>query len=818
VTIVTEKETVSDARTSFLLSIAPLLRRNPLIHIVLPVWSELSEMRFSIPTTIAIFLGMTASVGNCCQITSLPPLSDTKVELTAPATQPQIQSKPIVNVNVPPQDLGEFDHIFDKALKQFTQDRVAKRPSTIQEPTSIMESQSFQSRPIMRALETVPKITVLENTAEVSNQFKNASTTLPLPAQTQDTAPFGLLATDQASVAVENARQQIQNSIEVSTSELGVSSSTQRSAVPNGFGAFTPLSNSGSNPAIGFTIDSLPATTVATTMAAPALPAMTNDKNPDSLTWWKQVVLQPLDRNRPTESVDSHTLVYRTLQNSPRIQAVSQNPLIRELQIVEADAEFDAQQYIRSQFEDRVDPVGNSLTVGTGESFLKDNIWSADMGLRKKSRNGANWELNQRLGFQNSNSNFFVPQDQGTATLALNVTQPLLRGRGKYYNQSQILIAQATNSAAWQTFHGELQDELLGVVSAYWDLYLNRSVYLQKKRNVERGQKILSRLEGRARLDSLPSQIARARSSVQTRRTELANALRDVRNAETEVRRRIADNSWMNGGGAELIPGELPTAETFQLPLEQVVYAALEHRPEIREAMSRARIATVQRDVSANEIMPELSLLMGSYVSSLRGDTGIGNAFQDQFGQVKPGYSVGVNFELPYGNRAARSRLAQRQLQVKKIKHEVDEVMQSVIAESQVALRRVESASETLFAATEAIRAAQADRNQFENRWESFALVEGDLADGQNPTTVLDQLLDSQDRLASAELVYVQAERELKVSEVALQRAMGTLLMRQNVSTARGYDNDTPRMDILKDGSSLIPDSAGIPTNSMLPQ
>jgi outer membrane protein TolC len=158
----------------------------------------------------------------------------------------------------------------------------------------------------------------------------------------------------------------------------------------------------------------------------------------------------------------------------------------------------------------------------------------------------------------------------------------------------------------------------------------------------------------------------------------------------------------MNGGGAELIPGELPTAETFQLPLEQVVYAALEHRPEVREAMSRARIATVQRDVSANEIMPELSLLMGSYVSSLRGDTGIVNAFQDQFGQVKPGYSVGVNFELPYGNRAARSRLAQRQLQVKKIKHEVDEVMQSVIAESQVALRRVASASETLVAATEA--------------------------------------------------------------------------------------------------------------------
>ncbi len=784
-------------------------------------------MRFTIPTTIAILLGISVSVGDCCQIMSLPPMSDDKVETIVPAVQPLIQSMPAANVNAP-KGVGEFNHIFHRALKQFPQDRVAKRPATLQETATIIESPRFQSLPAIRATEATPEIrTVLENASEVSQQFKNASTTLSLPPQAEEASSFELLETNEALDVVENAAQQTQTQAENSPSGFRALPSNQPPTVREGFGAFVPLSESTPNPAIQ-QVDpfmTVPVIAKPSTMAVPAVPAATMfqqyapaSDSSDSLTWWKQVVLQPLDGNRATESVDSHLLVYRTLQNSPRIQAVSQNPLIRELQIVEADAEFDVQQYVRSQFEDRVDPVGNSLTVGTGESFLKDNIWSADMGLRKKSRNGANWELNQRLGFQNSNSDFFVPQDQGTATLALNVTQPLLRGRGNYYNQSQILIAQATNNAAWQTFHGELQDELLGVVSSYWDLYLNRSVYLQKKRNVERGQKVLSRLEGRAGLDSLPSQIARARSSVQTRRTELANALRDVRNAETEVRRRIADNSWMNGGGAELIPGELPTTETFQLPLEQVVYAALEHRPEVQEAMSRARIAAVQRDVSANEIMPELSLLMGSYVSSLRGDTGIGNAFQDQFGQVKPGYSVGVNFELPYGNRAARSRLAQRQLQVKKIKHEVDEVMQSVIAESQVALRRVASASETLVAATEAIRAAHADRNQFEKRWESFALVEGDLADGQNPTTVLDQLLDSQDRLASAELVYVQAERELKVSEVALQRAMGTLLMRQSVSTTRGFDGDTPRMDIFKDGNGLIPDSVVMPTNVIMPQ
>ena len=134
------------------------------------------------------------------------------------------------------------------------------------------------------------------------------------------------------------------------------------------------------------------------------------------------------------------------------------------------------------------------------------------------------------------------------------MTQPLLRGRGRYVNQAQILIAQSSGSAAWDTFKIELQEELEGTVAAYWNLYLQRSVYLQKKRSVERGQLMLDRLLGRKGLDSLPAQIARAKSAVLTRRTELANAFRDVRNAETEIRRRVADKNWQANQSIELLP------------------------------------------------------------------------------------------------------------------------------------------------------------------------------------------------------------------------------------------------------------------------
>ena len=519
------------------------------------------------------------------------------------------------------------------------------------------------------------------------------------------------------------------------------------------------------------------------------------DPGSDTATWWKPLVLSPIYSSGSNQPVDTNSLVYGTLQNSPRIRAISLNPLIRELQVIEADSDFDAISFIRSQFEDRVDPIGNVLS-GVPDGILKDNIWSGEFGIRRKLRTGATYELGQTLGFKNSNSNFFVPQDQGTATLALNVTQPLLRGRGRYYNQSQILIAQSASGAAWDTFSAELQEEIQETVRAYWQLYFDRSVYLQKKKNVERGINVLQILEGRRELDSLPSQITRARSAVKLRKTDLANCLRDIRDSETELRRLTAERGWQASQHMEMLPTESPSSEGIEIGLEQVVYTALEHRPEIQETMARAKIACIQRDVSENELLPELSFLMGTYVSGLKGESQLGQAIQDQFGEATPGYSFGLEFELPIRNRAARSRYAQRQLALTKIRAEVDETMQNVIAESQVSLRRVSSAKETLAAALQAIEAAHDDLEQNYHRWEVFALVEGDFADGQTPTTALDQLLDSQERLTAAELVYTQSELELKTAEVELQRTMGTLLIHENVSYCKSYDCDVPEIYI----------------------
>jgi len=76
--------------------------------------------------------------------------------------------------------------------------------------------------------------------------------------------------------------------------------------------------------------------------------------------WWRQLVHQPIHAPQSPVGVDSNSLVYETLLRSPKIRALSQDPLIRELQIVEADSDFDPVAFVRSQCRSRWrQPISN---------------------------------------------------------------------------------------------------------------------------------------------------------------------------------------------------------------------------------------------------------------------------------------------------------------------------------------------------------------------------------------------------------------------------------------------------------------------------
>lgn len=529
------------------------------------------------------------------------------------------------------------------------------------------------------------------------------------------------------------------------------------------------------------TVDMRISRTLIAAFLACGLATVVNGQEPDpagirtlDAPWWQELALQPMS-DREQERIDPDSLVRQALLSAPGILAISQEPLIEETEITIADAEFDVETFLRTRYDDRFDPVGNVLTTG-GLPFLKDNIWSGTGGIRRKLYSGGKVELGQQLGFQNSNNRFFTPQDQGTATLSLNFSQPLLKGSGACYNRSQVLIAEAGLGIAWDEYSAELQTQLSALVEAYWNLSYRRAVLLQKRQSVERGDVVLMKLEGRSSLDSLPSQIARARAEVSARTTEVAVAERDMKDAETEIRRILGSQDAFSPKAPELVPVEAAVLMPNPMTLEAAISGAMQNRGEVRQSLQRARIAAIQCDMASNELRPELNLIFDTYVAALRGNSDIPGAWGDQFTASTPGFAGGLEFSMPWGRRAAHAKLTRQKLVIQQIRHEIDETVHMVVSDAQISWRRLETAWQTAVAAQDAIDAARADLSQNEARWEAFALVEGDLSDGQSPTTLLDQLLDAQQRLANAELTWAQAMADFKIAEINLKRATGSLM------------------------------------------
>ena len=137
--------------------------------------------------------------------------------------------------------------------------------------------------------------------------------------------------------------------------------------------------------------------------------------------------------------------------------------------------------------------------------------------IRRQTESGSRFEASQKFGYEDSNSVFFVPVNQGTARMSLSLTQPLLNGRGPAYTTHLIVLGQIDTRVACDRVAGDLQDLLVEVHRAYWDLYLQRSLLLQKRKLFRQAVEIHDELNGRREIDVLQSQIARAKAAVATR-------------------------------------------------------------------------------------------------------------------------------------------------------------------------------------------------------------------------------------------------------------------------------------------------------------
>ena len=486
-------------------------------------------------------------------------------------------------------------------------------------------------------------------------------------------------------------------------------------------------------------------------------------------TWWTQAVGSSVGIAQGPIAISLDSMIAGALRNAPQVQVAATEPHIQRTAITEESGEFDWRAFLETRYDDLNDPIGNELTTGDNADRFTQQEWFARGGARRKNIYGGETEIAQRIGYLDNNSVFLIPPDQGNARLELNYRQPLLRGRGRAVNESLIVLANIDANAASDDFMTTLQSHLFDVTRTYWELVRARAEYLQRKKLLHGAQYILKNLEGRSQVDSLDRQVLRARAAVAKRNAEIARALASIKNAESQLRLLVNDPQLIQSAGMEFTPTDVPLSQPLPITMADAISTALTHRPEISKAIRDIRAASVLLGVSRNDLLPKLDFLVGTYVAGLDGDSDFANAWVSQFRDGRPGFNVGLEYEFPVGNRTAKARAQRRQWESARALQQFRAVVETSLTDVELAVREVDTTYREMHGRYYAMVSARTESEFLIDRWKTLPEVDDSV------TLLLEDLLDSQERLADEEAALARAQTDYAIAIVQLKKAMGTL-------------------------------------------
>ena len=541
-------------------------------------------------------------------------------------------------------------------------------------------------------------------------------------------------------------------------------------AVVNAFG-LTPINADTTRASQTFAADYDELHKANTEVDSAAAPTETNHDG-----WWRDLVARPL-RDSGSIELGLEQVILDAVENSKQIRVFSEIPLIRETTITEADSAFDWTTFVDTRWDDTSLPIGSTLTAGPGIRRFRDHNLSASAGFRRRTTTGGQFEVSQRLGFQDNNSLFFVPNPQGTSQISLSFSQPILRGRGKVYNTSFTLLAQIDKSVADSEFQRQLESHLLEVTRAYWSLYMERAVLYQKLNSYLRGKRIYSVLDKRRNLDASEQQFVSAKATLRQRESELQRARAAVKNAESRLRSLVNCPHYL---GAELLPTDCPVFVLVPAAADEAFALAVQYRPEVHQAIQKVKAAGVRLNMSKNELLPILNLVTETYVSGLEPEGEALEAWKRQFDEGEPSYGIGLQYEMPVWNRAAKARQQRRRLELRQLENQYSLTLENIQLEVEIAVRELETSQQELSTKKSVMKSRQMQLDVSKRRWQELP------GEDLSSSLALENLLLIQDRLLESEFGYLQSQLTYNLALMNLKKATGLLLQQEGIGIGRG--------------------------------
>ncbi len=389
------------------------------------------------------------------------------------------------------------------------------------------------------------------------------------------------------------------------------------------------------------------------------------------------------------------------------------------------------------------------------------------------------------LFFPAGNSGGFNPIN--SSDLVMQATQPLLRGAGRPTNLATIRIAENRLEQSRFEVESKLQQQLRSIEQAYWQLHANHVRRKAISDAILLSYEIVELERNRFEAGRvIYTDVARARF-------KLEDLFQQKLKAEKEIQRislQIAQLSGMEMDPSTMLePSDVPERRKPDFDLNAVTAVALQRNPNLLRQRYEIAVRQNQVQVARNQLQPQLDLRSSVRSSGL--DDDLGSSLRDMSRFEFVDVSVGLVYARQVGNRAAKSKYRQTELEAVRVREILDAFERQVgfnIAESlntlQLSFATFESSLRQLAESQQWVKLAKI-------RYESPPAESG-------PEALLVSLLDYQsaiqsqvDSLLNAALAL--ADYNTKLASVEEQR--GTLLDRWGIAISNS--NTTEPSQIL---------------------
>ena len=242
----------------------------------------------------------------------------------------------------------------------------------------------------------------------------------------------------------------------------------------------------------------------------------------------------------------------------------------------------------------------------------------------------------------------------------------------------------------------------------------------------------------------------------------------------------------------ELMPMEHPTSCKIPVDMREAMETSFQHRPEVHSAVKQIKASSIRQNMSKNELLPALDVVMETYVAGLRGESDLAGAWRDMFKEGEPSYSAGVQLDIPLRNREAKARFRRRALETRQFQNQFRATLHAMQLEVEIAVREVQTSHREMVAKEQAMEAAASEVEYIDRRWR--------LLPGENRTAslVLEDLLGAQERLTAEEFDFLNAQVTYNLALTNLHKATGTLLHIENVAASRTESCGIPQTELRK--------------------